>query len=178
MLPLNIRVDRNCQPTWVTQNAIPEEQELILLRGGHYDPLPDKVGLRMGHQFLPFFYVKSWSNFTPNGSFKICSSWRFQSTPYMLNLMKFWPRYLRLKTTDIFQKLISSSSFSLPIFSVISSLILKIRDRFVICSSWGFQNWHWLLKLMKNWQRYSRLKARPNFRKDDENMNLTSAVAK
>ena len=129
-------------------------------------------------QFLPFFYVKSWSNFTPNGSFKICSSWRFQSTPYMLNLMKFWPRYLRLKTTDIFQKLISSSSFSLPIFSVISSLILKIRDRFVICSSWGFQNWHWLLKLMKNWQRYSRLKARPNFRKDDENMNLTSAVAK
>ena len=46
ILPHNIRVDRNCQPTWVTQNAIPEEQELILLRGGHYDPLPDKVGLR------------------------------------------------------------------------------------------------------------------------------------
>ena len=62
-------------------------------------------------QFLPFFYVKSWSNFTPNGSFKICSSWRFQSTPYMLNLMKFWPRYLRLKTIDIFQKLISFHLF-------------------------------------------------------------------
>ena len=29
-----IRVDRNCQPTWVTQNAIPEEQELILLGAG------------------------------------------------------------------------------------------------------------------------------------------------
>ena len=29
----NIRVDRNCQPTWVTQNAIPEEQDLILLGG-------------------------------------------------------------------------------------------------------------------------------------------------
>ena len=27
--------------------------------------------------FLPFFYVKSWSNLTPNGSFKICSLWRF-----------------------------------------------------------------------------------------------------
>ena len=45
MLPPNIRVDMNCQPTWVTQNAIPDKQELILLRGGHYDPLPDKVGL-------------------------------------------------------------------------------------------------------------------------------------
>ena len=31
ILPPNIRVDRNCQPTWVTQNAIPEQQELILL---------------------------------------------------------------------------------------------------------------------------------------------------
>ena len=45
ILPHNIRVDRNCQPAWVTQNAISEEQELILLRGGHYDPPPDKVGL-------------------------------------------------------------------------------------------------------------------------------------
>ena len=38
--PPNIRVDRNCQPTWVTQNAIPEEQELILLGGGHSMPPP------------------------------------------------------------------------------------------------------------------------------------------
>ena len=45
MLPTNIRVDMNCQTTWVTQNAIPGELELILLGGGHYDPLPDKVGL-------------------------------------------------------------------------------------------------------------------------------------
>ena len=30
----------------IFQNAIPEKQELILLRGGHYDPPPpDKVGL-------------------------------------------------------------------------------------------------------------------------------------
>ena len=47
MLPPNIRVDMNCQPTWVTQNAIPGELELILLGEGHYDPLPDKVGLMM-----------------------------------------------------------------------------------------------------------------------------------
>ena len=46
MLPPNIRVDMNCQPTWVTQNAIPGELELISLGGGHYDPPPDKVGLR------------------------------------------------------------------------------------------------------------------------------------
>ena len=46
MLSPNIRVDMNCQPTWVTQNAILGEQELILLGGGHYDPPPpDKVGL-------------------------------------------------------------------------------------------------------------------------------------
>ena len=42
MLPPNIRVDMNCQPTWVTQNAIPGEHEL-----GHYDhPPPDKLGLK------------------------------------------------------------------------------------------------------------------------------------
>ena len=46
MLPPNIRVDMNCQPTWVTQNAIPGEQELILLGGGDImTPPPDKVGL-------------------------------------------------------------------------------------------------------------------------------------
>ena len=46
MLPPNLRADMNCQPTWVTQNAIPGELELISLGGGHYDPLPDKVGLK------------------------------------------------------------------------------------------------------------------------------------
>ena len=53
MLPPNIRVDMNCQPTWVTQNAIPGEQELILLGGGgHYDPTPlDKVGLKKKSEY-------------------------------------------------------------------------------------------------------------------------------
>ena len=46
MLPPNIRVDRNCQPTWVTQNAIPEEQELILLGGGIRCPPPTDTGLK------------------------------------------------------------------------------------------------------------------------------------
>ena len=57
-------------------------------------------------RFLPFFYVKSWSNLKPNDSFEICSSRGFQNTPYMLNLMNFWLRYLRLKTIDTFIKLI------------------------------------------------------------------------
>ena len=49
MLPLNIRVDKNCQPTWVTQNAIPREQELISIGWGVImTPSPsDKVGLNV-----------------------------------------------------------------------------------------------------------------------------------
>ena len=114
-------------------------------------------------QFLHIFSVKSSSNLKPNNSFGICSSWGFRNTPYMLNLMKFWLRYLRLKTVDIFQKNISSSSFSLSIISVNSSANSKIRNRFEICVSCGFQNCHWLLKSMKTWLRYARLKARLNF---------------
>ena len=46
ILPPNIRVDRNCQPIWVTQNEIPEEQDLFLLGGGGRDsPPPTDTGL-------------------------------------------------------------------------------------------------------------------------------------
>ena len=69
------------------------------------------AALRMGHQFLPFFYVKSSSNLKPNDSFGICSSWGFRNTPYMLNLMKFWLRYLRLKTIDTTSKFNFISTF-------------------------------------------------------------------
>ena len=96
----------------------------------------------------------------------------------MLNLNKFCLRYFKLKTNDIFQKIISSSSFSLSIILVNSSANSKIRDTFEICLSRGFQNCHWLLKLMKTWLRYLRLKARLNFQKVSESMNLTSSVAK
>ena len=54
--------------------------------------------------FLPFFYVKSGSNLKTNGSFEILSSWGFQNTPYMLNLMEFWLSYMRLKTSDTTSK--------------------------------------------------------------------------
>ena len=47
-------------------------------------------------------------NFSSNSkirvSFEICLPWGFQSTPYMLNLMKFWLSYLRLKRNDSLSK--------------------------------------------------------------------------
>ena len=48
---IHIRVDRNCQPTWVTQNAIPEEQELILRRGGHDSPPPYRHRVKRAQQY-------------------------------------------------------------------------------------------------------------------------------
>ena len=59
ILPPNIRVDRNCQPTWVTQNAIPEEQELILLGGGHDSPPPTDTGLKVFIIFSSLFSSSS-----------------------------------------------------------------------------------------------------------------------
>ena len=49
---------------------------------------------------LLYYSHKSWSIFKTRDRFGICWSWRFQNTPYMSNLTKFWLRYLRLKTHD------------------------------------------------------------------------------
>ena len=49
---------------------------------------------------LLYYSHKSWSIFKTRDRFEICWSWRFQNTPYMCNLTKFWLRYLRLKTQD------------------------------------------------------------------------------
>ena len=57
------------------------------------------------------FSMISWSNWTPNDSFGICSSWGFQNCPWSLNLMKFWLRYLRLKTIESISKISFSSTF-------------------------------------------------------------------
>ena len=57
------------------------------------------TSLTLQQQFLHFFSLKSSSNWKPNGSFGICSSWQFRNTPYMLNL-KFWLRYLRLRLSS------------------------------------------------------------------------------
>ena len=85
-------------------------------------------------RFLPFFYVKSSSNIRANDSFEICLSWGFQNTPNMLNLMKFWLRYLMLKTIDtpskfnfistlLFRKL--SLAFNLE---YLSNFFIKFKD--------------------------------------------------
>ena len=57
--------------------------------------------------FLHEFFVKldSWWQFW------ICLSWGFRNTPYMFNLMKFWLRYLRLKTMNTIQNIDCSSIF-------------------------------------------------------------------
>ena len=61
MLPTNIRVDMNCQPTWVTQNAIPDVQELNSLGGGPLWPPPCKVGLILVKQEKFMNYAKEVS---------------------------------------------------------------------------------------------------------------------
>ena len=65
----NVRVHRNCQQIGVPQNAIPDAQELILLRGGHYGPPPCKVGLRL--QTLNFgFGLQLDNNLVPDPLYK------------------------------------------------------------------------------------------------------------
>ena len=125
-------------------------------------------------RFLPFFYVKSSSNLKPNDSFEICLSWGFRNIPNMLNLMKFWLRYLLIKTIQLIplQNLISSQLlFILQKWSLafnlayLSHFFIKFKDQgqFWSLLAWGFWNCHWFWKLMKNWLRYSKLKERLNF---------------
>ena len=55
---------------------------------------------RVRYFVLLNYSYKSWSIIKTRDRFGICWSWRFQNTPYMSNLTKFWLRYLRLKTHD------------------------------------------------------------------------------
>ena len=50
-------------------------------------------------------YLKCFSKCKSRDSFKICSSWGFQNTPYMFKLIEFWLRYLRSKTNDMILKI-------------------------------------------------------------------------
>jgi len=47
----------------------------------------------------------------------------------------------------------------------LSHFFIKFKDQgqFWSLLAWGFWNCHWFWKLMKNWLRYSKLKARLNF---------------
>ena len=58
------------------------------------------VGKSLLYFVLLYYSHKSWTIFKTRVSFEIYRSWRFQNTPYMCNLTKFWLRYLRLKTHD------------------------------------------------------------------------------
>ena len=117
----------------------------------------------------------SWSNWTPNDSFGICLSWGFQNCPWSLNLMKFWLRYLRLKSIESTSKISFSSTFywlfengalsSTLNNSVNPSSILEINDSFGIFMTSRFQNCPWSLNLMKNLLSYSRLKAKLHFQR-------------
>ena len=55
-----------------------ETEEKTMISDQHIEDnvnsLIQYASFRMGHQFLPFFYVKSSSNLKPNDSFQICSS--------------------------------------------------------------------------------------------------------
>ena len=44
------------------------------------------------------------SRYKSRDSFEIFSSWGFQNTPNMLELIEFWRRYLRSKTNDVILK--------------------------------------------------------------------------
>ena len=58
------------------------------------------VLIRVGYFVLLNYSYKSWSIIKTRDIFENCWSWRFQNTPYMSNLTKFWLRYLRLKTYE------------------------------------------------------------------------------
>ena len=58
------------------------------------------VLIRVWYFVLLDYSYKSWLFIKTRDRFGICWSWRFQNTPYMSNLTKFWLRYLRLKTHD------------------------------------------------------------------------------
>ena len=74
--------------------------ESHIYSGGHHDLYRCKT-LNISFKYC--------SKCKSRDSFKICSSWGFQNTPYMFKLIKFWLRYLRSKTNDMILK--KSSKF-------------------------------------------------------------------
>ena len=63
------------------------------------------------YQFLHFFSVKIFIKSKTQWQFKNLLIMTILKHPYMLTLIKYWLRYLRLKTIDIFQKSISFHLF-------------------------------------------------------------------
>ena len=107
--------------------------------------------------------TKSSSNSTIWGCFFwICSSWGFQNTPRLLNLMKIWQRYWRSKTTHHIQLYFKMKrSWILKWYQVCltfnnsakSSSNSTIWGSFEILTTSRFQNFPWVSDLMKIWWR-------------------------
>ena len=83
--------------------------------------------IRKGTLCFPVCCLKSWSNLLPKNSFGICLSSGFQNTPYMLNLMKFWLIYLKLKTTDTIKKFNFFYFFGIKFSYRKSSLVFNLE---------------------------------------------------
>ena len=81
------------------------------------------------------------------GQIRICWSSGFQNTPYMINLMKFWLRYLRLKTMDTLPNIDCSSTFYWLFRNqaLSSTLILHQIQRsgqfWINSINWDIQGW-------------------------------------
>ena len=78
------------------------QKKFILYRKVFYNHVTQNTVLAegVGYFVLLYYSHKSLSIFKTRDRFEICWFWRFQNTPYMYNLTKFWLRYLRLKTHD------------------------------------------------------------------------------
>ena len=61
------------------------------------DVLVPAISQSLQQDVLCVFSMKTWSKETPHYSFRFYSSRGFRNTPYMLNLLKFWLRFSRLK---------------------------------------------------------------------------------
>ena len=105
---------------------------------------PNDIQVLFAYSLCSSVCNKTFSVFSPNNSFGICSSWGFQNTPYMFNLMKFWLRYLRLQTMDTVPNIDCSSTFYWLFRNEALSATLKIPVN-SSCLSWGFQIWPCLM---------------------------------
>ena len=91
-------------------------------------------------------YLKCCSKCKSRDSFKICSSWGFQNTPYMFKLIEFWLRYLRSKTNDMILK-ISSKLIEID-ENLLKSIhfVSKVINSTSKASHWPLKNdfyWNW-----------------------------------
>ena len=77
----------------------------------------------------------------------------------------------KVKDNLYFSKINFVSSFSLPIISDISSSNSNIKDRFFFLLVMRIQKLSLIIEIDKEMTELFKVKPRPNFRKDDKNIN-------